>query len=58
MISSKTDIKQLATGDVALLKGELRSGNKGQGLVHRSPYYNQEYKRLYLTIDFSDLKNQ
>lgn len=58
LFSSKKDIKQLATGDVALLKGELWPGNKGQGLVHRSPYYNQEYKRLYLTIDFSDLKNQ
>lgn len=58
LFSSKTDIKQLATGDVALLKGELWSGNKGQGLVHRSPHYNKEYKRLYLTVDFSDLKNQ
>ena len=58
LFSSKIDIKQLATGDVALLKGELWSGNKGQGLVHRSPCCNQEYKRLYLTIDFSDLKNQ
>ena len=58
LFSSKTHIKQLATGDVALLKGELWSGNKGQGLVHRSPYYKQKYRRLYLTIDFSDLNNQ
>ena len=58
LFSSKTDIKHLATGDVALLKGELWSGNKGQGLVHRSPYYEEKYRRLYITIDFSDLNNQ
>ena len=51
---NKKDIKELDTGHVALLKGEDWEGNKGSGLVHRSPHKKQNYKRLYMTIDFLD----
>ena len=49
---SEDSIQQCATGDVALLKGESWEGNDGAGLVHRSPYKEGSYKRLYMTIDF------
>ena len=50
-----TDIKELDVGHVALLKGETWIGNEGKGLVHRSPHKKNNYKRLYLTIDFIEL---
>ena len=49
------NIKQLNVGDIALLKGEGWEGNKGKGLIHRSPHSNQIYRRLYMTIDFVEL---
>tara|TARA_B100000941_G_scaffold283419_1_gene252931 strand:+ start:2970 stop:3704 length:735 start_codon:yes stop_codon:yes gene_type:complete len=48
----KTDIMQLDIGHVGLLKGESWKGNQGKGLVHRSPHDSNNYKRLYLTLDF------
>ena len=48
-------IEQLDIGHIALLKGESWDGNKGRGLVHRSPKQEGSYKRLYMTIDFPDL---
>lgn len=50
----ETDIQQLACGDVAILKGELWTGNEGAGLVHRSPAVPVGQNRLLLTLDFSD----
>jgi len=50
---NSSDIRQLATGDVSLLKGESWIGNEGGGLVHRSPNINNENKRLILTLDFN-----
>lgn len=47
------DIKQLKSGDVALLKGELWEGNEGAGLVHRSPSLSAGERRLLLTLDMS-----
>lgn len=49
---SENDIEQLDTGHVALLKGESWKGNDGAGIVHRSPYEEGNYQRLYMTIDF------
>jgi hypothetical protein len=46
------DIKQLESGDVALLKGELWQNNEGAGLIHRSPQLADNTRRLLLTIDF------
>lgn len=54
LFKSKKDIKELKTGHIALLKGENWKGNKGSGLVHRSPHRDANYKRLYMTIDFLD----
>lgn len=51
----KTDIQQLEVGHLGLLKGEGWKNNQGCGLVHRSPEKNDNYKRLYMTIDFVDL---
>ncbi|PWB32255.1 DUF1826 domain-containing protein [Pseudomonas sp. SDI] len=45
-------IRQLATGDVALLKGEKWLGNEGAGLVHRSPALVEGERRLILTLDW------
>ena len=45
------DVRQLAPGDVALLKGELWEGNEGAGLVHRSPAVQPGSTRLLLTLD-------
>ena len=52
LFKSKKDIRELKTGHIALLKGEDWEGNKGLGLVHRSPHRESSYKRLYMTIDF------
>lgn len=46
-------VQSLATGDVALLKGELWHGNEGAGAVHRSPAVEPGQKRLILTFDFA-----
>lgn len=49
---SGADIRQLACGDVALLKGEKWRGNEGAGLVHRSPAQADRERRLILTLDW------
>ena len=46
-----TQVQQLSTNDVALLKGEVGLQCRG-GLVHRSPQLQQEEQRLLLTLDF------
>ncbi len=43
-------VQQLNHGDVAILKGDLWSGNESKGLVHRSPNTGSAH-RLLLTID-------
>ena len=48
-----SDIQQLNSGDVSLLKGESWIGNEGGGLVHRSPQVTNENKRLVMTLDFA-----
>jgi len=53
LYSNESDVNQLKSGDVALLKGELWDGNKGAGLVHRSPALQDDERRLLLTMDFS-----
>lgn len=50
--SHEQDIQHLNQGDVALLKGENWHGNKGSGLVHRSPSVPKGEKRVILTLDF------
>ena len=55
---NESDIMELDTGHVALLKGEGWSGNEGNGLVHRSPHKNIKYDRLYMTIDFIEFYNK
>lgn len=52
LFQDTTDIQQLQSGDVALLKGELWEGNEHAGLVHRSPTLSGGQKRLLLTLDF------
>ncbi|NOH78631.1 DUF1826 domain-containing protein [Vibrio sp. RE86] len=47
-----SDIKQLSSGDVALLKGTRWEGNEETGLVHRSPNNVANEPRLLLTMDF------
>ena len=54
LFANSNDIEQLETGHVALLKGDTWEGNRGKGLVHRSPHTKDNYKRLYMTIDFLD----
>ena len=54
LYQSSSDIQQLSSGDVALLKGELWQGNENAGLVHRSPALVANERRLLLTLDFSD----
>lgn len=49
---NSADIRQLACGDVALLKGEKWVGNEGSGLVHRSPGLANGERRLILTLDW------
>ncbi|MCI9873999.1 DUF1826 domain-containing protein [Pseudomonas atacamensis] len=45
-------IRQLNSGDVALLKGEKWHGNEGFGLIHRSPQPALGERRLLLTLDW------
>lgn len=45
-------IQQIASGDVALLKGEKWHGNEGFGLIHRSPHLAPGERRLILTLDW------
>jgi hypothetical protein len=45
-------IQRLASGDVALLKGEKWHGNEGFGLIHRSPQLALGERRLILTLDW------
>jgi hypothetical protein len=45
-------IEQIASGDVALLKGEKWHGNEGFGLIHRSPQLAAGERRLILTLDW------
>jgi len=44
-------IKQMQSGDVALLKGSGWKGNEERGLVHRSPTLIGNERRLLLTLD-------
>ncbi len=53
LYQTKRDIQELARGEVALMKGEKWPGNKGAGLVHRSPAVAAGEPRLLLTLDFS-----
>ncbi|MEZ8492830.1 DUF1826 domain-containing protein [Vibrio splendidus] len=52
LYNHESDIQQLSSGDVALLKGERWSGNENAGLVHRSPVTSSDETRLLLTLDF------
>ncbi|MHC8330445.1 DUF1826 domain-containing protein [Pseudomonas sp. LB3P25] len=45
-------IEQIASGEVALLKGEKWHGNEGFGLIHRSPQLAFGERRLILTLDW------
>ncbi|AYC34955.1 DUF1826 domain-containing protein [Pseudomonas cavernae] len=45
-------IEQLATGAVALFKGEKWLGNEGRGIIHRSPQPAAGERRLMLTLDW------
>ena len=47
-----SEVRQLASADVALLKGEKWLGNEGAGLVHRSPQLPEGQRRLILTLDW------
>jgi hypothetical protein len=47
-------VRQLQSGDVALLKGELWEGNEGAGIIHRSPKVPDLASRLLLTLDIID----
>ena len=53
LIQSETDIENLQSGQVALLKGERWEGNEGAGLVHRSPGLDEAECRLLLSLDFA-----
>jgi hypothetical protein len=52
LYGAESDIQQLNSGDVALLKGTQWEGNEDAGLVHRSPQLGVNKKRLLLTMDF------
>ncbi len=52
LYQNKSDIHQLNSGDVGLLKGERWEGNENAGLVHRSPSVSPDECRLLLTLDF------
>ncbi len=54
LFADQSDIQRLTCGDVALLKGELWTGNEDAGLVHRSPAVPAGENRLLLTLDVSD----
>lgn len=45
-------IEQIASDEVALLKGEKWHGNEGFGLIHRSPQLASGERRLILTLDW------
>jgi hypothetical protein len=45
-------VEQLATGAVALFKGEKWIGNEGTGIIHRSPQPAPGERRLILTLDW------
>jgi hypothetical protein len=45
-------IEQIASGEVALLKGEKWHGNESFGLIHRSPQPAPGERRLILTLDW------
>ena len=53
LFKAQSDIQQLNSGDVALLKGELWEGNEDAGLVYRSPGVADGDLRLLLTLDVS-----
>ena len=53
LFANQSDIQRLTCGDVALLKGELWTGNEDAGLVHRSPAVPDGENRLLLTLDVS-----
>ncbi|GAB2702530.1 DUF1826 domain-containing protein [Aliiglaciecola aliphaticivorans] len=52
LFAQQTDIQSMGTGHVALLKGETWMDNELAGVVHRSPAYEPNQKRLLLTLDF------
>ena len=52
LYTHESDIQQMSSGHVALLKGERWSGNENAGLVHRSPVTSSDETRLLLTLDF------
>ena len=52
LFQSETDIENLQSGQVALLKGERWEGNEGAGLVHRSPGLDKGERRFLLSLDF------
>lgn len=47
-----SQVRTLASGEVAVLKGERYPGNAGRGLVHRSPPASAQSPRVVLAIDF------
>ena len=53
LYGNEADIRQMASADVALLKGEGWQGKQNAGLVHRSPAIPSGESRLLLTLDFS-----
>ncbi|OUU73788.1 MAG: hypothetical protein CBC29_09970 [Methylococcaceae bacterium TMED69] len=56
LFKSVNDVKRLAKGDVAIMKGENWIDNEGRGLVHRSPYIDNENSRLLVSLDFASSK--
>jgi len=54
LYKTSNNIYQSDEGDVSLLKGELWIGNKGSGLIHRSPQVVNGEKRLFMSFDFVD----
>ena len=54
LFDNLSDIQQLNSGDVGLMKGELWHNNEGAGLIHRSPKVPNNTRRLVLTLDFMD----
>ena len=56
LFKSVKDVKRLAKGDVAIMKGENWIDNEGRGLVHRSPYLDNENSRLLVSLDFASSK--
>ncbi|MFD1383275.1 DUF1826 domain-containing protein [Rhodanobacter aciditrophus] len=51
LMTSTDQIQSIASGDVALLKGEGWPGNQGAGIIHRSPTIPAGEQRLVLTLD-------